>query len=303
MTRSYAQAALFAPDLGEKSVNPDRGSDTTADMMALEKKARRAPRAGTIGLLFTCLGIVACDPADADEVDVIEDDDPLVADEVVLADLDYENGAHVQFTYDRISGDYGIHQYGSTEDGSAPVVRGELDSILATYVEITPDDLPIPSLLLDEPQEDGEGPVATVDLTARVVTEDQVVAEGLDVSAALPPLVGFTCSSAYWTNNSSDWFETNRWDDKTFYASDYGGKHKYTDSYVFNCLPSGSPSYQTARHRIYYKGTFGYVKHHDVSVQAGGWDVEHKGSIKRYRKVRYDAYNDARYTRQGRFHN
>ena len=94
----------------------------------------------------------------------------------------------------------------------------------------------------------------------------------------------------------------------------FGGKRRYTDSYVANCTVG--EDYLWARHRIYYKKANGnYKKHYERKVSPLHWDAESKGSVKRYRKVLYDdAWNSAAncgsltrhpcmYTREGRFAN
>lgn len=133
----------------------------------------------------------------------------------------------------------------------------------------------------------------------------------LPITAGVEPRAGQTCQSTYYA-----WWD---WHDaaipglapKCYYASSFGGKKRYSQSYVANCVPEGSPSWLWARHRIYYKDAFGnYINHFEGKVPPGHWQAKSKGSVKRWRRVCYDDGWDSlptnpslKYTREGRFTN
>jgi hypothetical protein len=130
------------------------------------------------------------------------------------------------------------------------------------------------------------------------------------VTAAVRAAAGQSCYDTYY-----GWWD---WHDaaqaglapKTYGSSSFGGKRRYTDSYVANCTPAGSGSWLWARHRIYYKDFGKYKKQFEGKVAPGHWQEKTKGSVKRYRKVSYDdgwssspncGDGDCKYTREGRF--
>lgn len=220
-----------------------------------------------------------------------------------LAELHFENGLHVVFSYDKASAEFGLVQEGRN-DSSAPLVTGEVESLLAVFLAITPADVPIPELLLAEPPADFELPAQA---HKREISRARVSASGLSLPITAP--------SKYYA--SADWIDgpAAAWAPKSYNSSSFGGKFRYADSYVSNRVPSGSPSWLWVRHRIYYKNIFGnYVKHFGDKVQPGYWQAAHKGSIKRYRRVSYDdgwgsSPNcggtlgiSCTYWREGRFH-
>jgi hypothetical protein len=84
-----------------------------------------------------------------------DQDDTSSIQELTLAELHYENGVRVVFSYDESSGDYGLLQEGMI--GSAPIVRVPVESLLAAFLEITPEHVPVPELLLAEPPPEVEG--------------------------------------------------------------------------------------------------------------------------------------------------
>jgi hypothetical protein len=239
-------------------------------------------------------------------------DDESMSPQRELAELQYKVGIRVVFSYDEDSQEYGLQQQGLV-DRTGPLVRGEFESLLEVFLAITPSSVPVPRLLLVE------NPDSTLpDLGRRTITDSRVMATGLEVPLTISPspAASQSCFDTYY-----DWWD---WHDpaaagmapRTYYASEFSGKRRYSDSYVANCTPADSPSWLWARHRIYYKNAFGnYKKHYDSKVAPGHWDAEHKGSlVKRYRKVTYtDGWNSSpncgglvgitcKYTREGRFH-
>jgi hypothetical protein len=240
-------------------------------------------------------------------------DKRLVAREFTLAELSYKSGMRVVFSYDESSGEYGLLQEGLIGE-SDPLVDGEIDSLLATFLAITPENVPVPELLLAEAPSDRNFS-AQVDI--RKVSPSPVNASQLELP--ITATVKRQRNSCFSTNFS--WFN---WHDSAveglapeqYYSSQFDGKNRYTDSYVANCTPAGSPSSLWARHRIYYKNAIGnYVKHFESKVPPGFWQEKTKGSVKRYRKVAYDdGWNSSpncgassgiqcKYTREGRFYN
>jgi hypothetical protein len=130
-------------------------------------------------------------------------------------------------------------------------------------------------------------------------------------SSVTPAAASQSCSSTFyswwdWHDNANPGLPP-----KEYYSSHFGGKKRYTQSYIYNCVPMGSGSWLWARHRIYYKNSSGnYKKQFEGKVQPWHWQAKTKGSIKRYRRVIYDdGWNSSpsninlRYTREGRFTN
>jgi hypothetical protein len=240
-------------------------------------------------------------------------DKRLVARELTLAELSYKSGMRVVFSYDESSGEYGLLQEGLIGE-SDPLVDGEIDSLLATFLAITPENVPVPELLLAEAPSDRNFS-AQVDI--RKVSPSPVNASQLELPITTTvKRERKSCPSTHFS-----WFN---WHDsaveglapKQYYSSQFDGKNRYTDSYIANCTPVGSPSWLWARHRIYYKNVIGnYVKHFEGKVAPGFWQEATKGSVKRYRQVAYDdgwnsspncgasAGIECKYTREGRFYN
>ncbi|MGW5260321.1 hypothetical protein ACWEQG_05050 [Microbispora sp. NPDC004025] len=240
------------------------------------------------------------------------DDGTAVEDpEDTLADLTFVNGVRVVFSHSPSSQDYGLLQKGHGER-NAPVVPLPLDSMLDAYLAATPRSLPVPRLLLDEPRDDSAPPP---DLRGRTITASPVVARELAVPAsasrAATASQAPTCYSGYyWHPDWSDSAIPGR-APKAYYSADFGGKFRYTNSFVYNCTPAGSPSYLYARHRIYYRNALGnYVKQFDSQVPPDDWEAKTKGSVMRYRMAAYsDGWNSdpncgggtCKYHREGLF--
>ena len=228
-----------------------------------------------------------------------------------LAELRYRIGIRVVFTIDEGSREFGMVQQGQNED-NGPLVHGDVESLLATYLAITPRNVPVPELLLAEgPPELAEKARAT-----RQITTARVGATDLDLAVGTAPPIAAAqgCFDTYLS-----WWD---WHDPaapgmapvTYYSSAFSGKRRYSDSYVANCTPSGSPSWLWVKHRVYYKdGLVIYRQHFDTNVAPGHLEVVHKGSlVKRYRRVAYSDGWDShpncgggitcKYTREGRFH-
>ncbi|MFF5209145.1 hypothetical protein [Streptosporangium sp. NPDC000396] len=226
--------------------------------------------------------------------------------DVRLAQLEYSNGMTVTFTDSRPSNDIGMVQTGMI-GRTLLIARDEGDTFLETYLEITPRDVAVPQRLVDD-----HGTNTPPELQFRRITTSPVVTGGLT-----PPRSAVISGAAACNFSHFDWVD---WHDsgfpgmapKAYETSQFGGNKRYSDSFVVNCTPEGSPSYLYARHRIYYKNILGnYVKHFDSTVPPWHQQMVEKGSIKRGRKVYYnDGWNsspnclggDCVYTREGRFH-
>lgn len=295
-----------SPNLGDgggeiRTETTDRNQTLPAPV-----KARRALLVSVFTLLATCL--VACGGTIESAEPELEED--LAAHERTLADLRYDTGARVVFSYDESSGDFGLLQEGRIGE-SAPLVLGGVESLLEVFLDITPAGTPVPELLLAEQPAGGN---LLAEAAGREVSPAPVVAKDLRAPTDTPlSTAASPCFATYYS-----WWD---WHDnavagmapKTYYASSFGGKKRYSDSYVANCTPSNYPDYLWARHRIYYKNAFGnYKKHFEGKVKPWQWQAKHKGSVKRYRKVSYDDnWNSSpscgggacKYTREGRFHN
>jgi hypothetical protein len=272
--------------------------------------ARTITKGLCVALLFGGLAAASSTVVRGGQETTLPDDETMEP-ERELADLRYEIGVRVMFSYDEGSGEYGMEQEG-TIDRTGPLVHRDVDSLLAVYLAITPKDVPVPELLLSE----GSPEDAAEARATRTITAARVSATDLDLPVGTVPPVAASqsCYDTYY-----DWWD---WHDpavagmvpKAYSASMFGGKRRYSDSYVANCTPAGSPGWLWAHHRIYYKNAFGnYKKHYDKKVAPWTWNAKHKGSIKRYRKVLYDdGWNSlpacgggitCKYTREGRFHN
>ncbi|MGV9779458.1 hypothetical protein [Streptosporangium sp. NPDC003464] len=229
--------------------------------------------------------------------------------EDTLAELSYVNGVRVVFSYSASSQDYGLFQEGRGGE-NAPIVRLPVGSMLEAYLDATPTSLPVPRLLLEEFREDPTPP----DLEGRTVTASPVIARALAVpgsAARVSTVSGQSCYSGYYPY--VDWHDSAvaGMAPKSYYSSDFGGKFRYANSYVYNCTPAGSADYLYARHRIYYRNVLGnYVKQFDGKVPPGGWQAKTKGLASHYRMVAYSDGWDSnpacgggacKYTREGVF--
>lgn len=243
-------------------------------------------------------------------VDAASDADPLVSHEYTLAELHYQNGLQVVFSYDSESEDFGLLQEGRV-NVHRPVI-GEVDSMLGAYLALTPDDQPVPEELLDEPE-------APREMVSEALRRGIAVSAVRIVDLSQPtPLAGRAASGLVTNQCDIDFFPWQNWNDahlpspapKTYYSSSFGGKRRYSFSGISNCNQLGAPSWLWARHRIYYKFWGSYIKHYDSKVAPGYWQTKSKGSVKRYRAVKYtDGWDSApncsgcRYTREGLFTN
>ena len=235
-------------------------------------------------------------------------DEPLVARERRLAEIRHESGVRLIFSHDEVSGDFGLVQEGLIDE-SGPLVRGDQRSILAVFLAVTPENVAVPEILSREsPAGDLGAALSQRRLLPSDSTSLQLELELADTSL-LPRAQG--CYDEHYS-----WFD---WHDhaepgmapKAYYSSNYGGKFRYTDSYVANCTAAGSGSWLWARHRIYYRNAFGnYVKQFEGKVPPGTWQAASRGSVRRYRRAIYDdGWNSSpncgsgtcKYTREGRF--
>lgn len=281
--------------------------------MAIDRRKSKQWKTGLgVLLVLTAVGTASSGVVGARQERTLPDDE-VMEPERLLADLRYREGLRVTFTIDDQTREYGMLQEGQM-DRTGPLPHRDGESLLAIYLAITPRSLPVPEALLADAPPD----VVAQARATRTITSSPQVATGVALPLTAPTPVSFaqTCFSTYY-----DWWD---WFDgadvgmvpKTYYASSFGDKKRYADSYVFNCTPGGSPGWLTARHRVYYKNVFGnYKKHHDADIAPGHWQATHKGSsVRRWRRVTYsDNWNaspscgglvdiDCKYTRHGRFH-
>ncbi|MGW2222438.1 hypothetical protein ACWCSD_46240 [Nonomuraea sp. NPDC001684] len=225
--------------------------------------------------------------------------------EIVLAQLDYTTGLSVTFTDSVPSDEVGMVQTGMI--GRAPlIVLDDEDTLLETYLEVTPPDVAVPRRLVED---HGADPPA--ELQRRRITSEPVTAGGLTAPASAVRSGPASCT---WSI-----FGWTLWHDdgvpglpaKSYSTFDFGGfKQKIAESYVANCTPPGSTTNLWARHRVYYRNALGnFVKHFEGIVPPGyAQAVTKKGKIKRHRTVSYDdgwnadpACFTCLYSREGRF--
>jgi hypothetical protein len=255
----------------------------------------------TFAVLLVAAGLLA--PA---AVAQAADDPEPVDRETTLADLTYASGAHAVFSIDE-SGDLGLRQEGLV-DRSGPIVRDRTDGLLAAYLAMTPRTLAVPQGLLTELT---TGTPTPPELANRTVVPGPVHADDLAVPPGTP-LASQSCYSTYYAD--WDWHDaaTPGMPAIAYTAGMFGGKRRYTDSYVANCTYGSD--YLWARHRIYYMKSNGdYKKQYESKVKPRHWEAESKGSIKRWRKVIYDdgwaadphcgdlTGQHCMYTREGKF--
>lgn len=230
--------------------------------------------------------------------------DPDLTNEVTLADLKFDNGMRVVFSYDEALQGYSLSQRGSVGE-SVPFVVREYDSLLALFLDITPNEVAVPELLLAEPKLTGQ---AVSRIENRSLSADVVTAELLETPGTLKTS-GVSCGDTYVTGAHWNIPVQHTPAPKTYYSWSYGGKFKYVDSFLINCTPSSYAVSNWARHRIYYKNALGgYVKHFELKVPPWHWDIETRGNpvVNRHRKVIYDhnwnpSCGSCKYGRQGKF--
>ncbi|MGW4403657.1 hypothetical protein ACWEJ6_06475 [Nonomuraea sp. NPDC004702] len=225
--------------------------------------------------------------------------------EIVLAQLDYTTGLSVTFTDSVPSDEVGMVQTGPI--GRAPlIVLDDEDTLLETYLEVTPPDVAVPRRLVED-----HGADLPAELQRRRITSEPVTAGGLTApaSAVRSGTASCTWSIFGWTGWHDDGMPG--LPAKSYSTFDFGGfKQKITESYIANCTPPSSTSNLWARHRVYYRNALGnFVKHFEGIVPpAHHQAVVKKGAIKRHRAVSYDdnwnadpACFDCIYAREGRF--
>lgn len=249
-----------------------------------------------LALLITMPALAAQGPATAapERAGVTSE---LAEPEQLLAVLNYTNGVAAEFTYGLESQDFGLVQAGEV-DANSPVVRDGGESLLESYLEITPHTVPVPRLLI---QSHPDGQPLPRELSSRTLSDETVRVKGLTAPLQAQSTQG--CWDLYW--NTYHWFDVAAYPSpnqdttaaKTYYASQVGnGKMKqYAYSYVANCSSIG------VRHRVYYKSGGEYFKHFDKEVGFFKWNAVKRGSVLRWRKVVYNA--SLSYTRSGRFMN
>ncbi|MEU1722520.1 hypothetical protein [Nonomuraea sp. NPDC005692] len=223
--------------------------------------------------------------------------------EIPLASIEYTTGLTVTFSDSRPSDEVGMSQLGII--GRAPLIAWDRsNSYLQTYLEITPPDVPVPQRLVDD-----HGADLPAGLRGRRITSEPVTVRGLAAPAGA--VLSGSCTAEHfgwhlWHENGQAGLAP-----KSFTTLGFGGfKERRAESYVFNCLPAGSPSYLWARHRLYYWNGTSWWKQVDRKVGPGLQSEEVKGKIKLHRRVSYDdgwgsspncLGGACKYTREGRF--
>lgn len=214
--------------------------------------------------------------------------------QVELARIEFDDGTEITFTYDPESGEYMVSERGDLNVSGGPYLPEDgIDSMVETFIGLTPEGTPVPELLLGEPTvvEHGFSAVAAASLDGREVADGPLY-------LALPTpepteATGYDCSRDAW----SPWFtHPNRTSSNdygpgrststssvTFYSSVHaGGKRRYTHGMIAHCGWSSAP-----RMRWYYKNAFGnYKKQLDVTLESSGhYYSSYTGGSDRYRKV------------------
>lgn len=211
---------------------------------------------------------------------------------VLLADLGYANQVQVEFDLGLDSGDFGLVQTGEV-NRNAPVVP-DREYLLASYLEATPQELPVPRELLGAWP---EGKPYPEELSSRRIVPAPVRATDLAVPGTAATAT-VTCWTAYY--DPYHWYEPAGYPDpkdkfhlaKNFYSSQFGGMAYRARSFIADC-------HGFNRHRLYYKSGGVYYKQHDKTLSPWTWQAVRKGWSHRYRKVTYDAGRG--YTRNGKF--
>ncbi len=232
------------------------------------------------------------------------------ADSYEIARFDIGDSHRLTFSYEEETGDLALLQEGRLGEGR-PILPGrDLPTIAEVYLHIADSKLPVPEELLEESRDSAElfqrlsgREIATEGIRSTAVSEE--------FRAETQAAAGQTCFSIYYS--WWDWHDpaTPGMSPHAYYASQFGGKKRYSQSYIANCTPAGWGSWLWARHRIYYKKSNGkYKKHFEGKVAPSHWQAKTKGSIKRYRRILYDdGWNSSpsnaslKYTREGRFRN
>ncbi|HMQ93652.1 MAG TPA: hypothetical protein PKA33_13945 [Amaricoccus sp.] len=227
-----------------------------------------------------------------------------------IARFELSNDHRLIFSFEAETGDLGLLEEGRAELSAPAFLADRFTSVVEAYLHVAEARLPVPEELLEDAIEDS---TLRERLTARDICAECVQAtsssEAFRASTAVS--AGQTCFSTYYS-----WWD---WHDaatpglapKAYYASQFGGKRRYSQSYIANCAPFGWGDWLWARHRIYYKKANGsYKKHFEGKVKPGHWQAKTKGSVKRWRRVIYDdGWNSSpsnlklKYTREGRFLN
>lgn len=253
----------------------------------------------TLISLFTLL-LSACGTSNLAEENEKLDDQST---EIILAELQFNNGAQAIFSYDETEQSYTLSQSGEIGQ-SKPFAMAESASILELFLEMTPEEVAIPQLLLAEPE---LSRYAMPDLAHRLSTPKKISLSNIATDISLETL-GASCNKYFIPHHLASYRNIPQTNlvNASFYSSSYGGKFRYVDSYLINCTPQGNSSSNWVRHRIYYKDAFGnYKKHHEKKLSPWTWQIVRKGSVKRYRRVIYDSNicGSCKYGREGRFLN
>ncbi|HFC30492.1 MAG TPA: hypothetical protein ENJ44_05560 [Oceanospirillales bacterium] len=222
-----------------------------------------------------------------------------------LAEFRYKNGMRIVFTYDQANEEFGLMQEG-LNGVSSPIITGDIENMLDTYLMVAPLDAPVPEILFQLSNNySNKLDVTTRELTQSVVRVNQLYADNYEKAPTYTDCDNYHLSWFHWFDPGQPGLAP-----KTYYSSSYGGKFKDIKSYVQNCTPKATPSYIWARHRVYYKLGNTYIKQAEAKVAPGHWNVLHRGNSRQYRRVKYDdgwnsspSCSNCVYTREGRYFN
>ncbi len=214
--------------------------------------------------------------------------------EVTIAELHYVTGLEVVLSYDELSGDFTLVQEGPI---GSTVRRGEEESLLDLFLALTPQDVPVPELLLGEPDAGTELPA---ELDSRQISPKRVSVDDLELPAETlaksgPPDDWWT----YWDDGEPGYYSPRTYWSSWFIAS----KVRYIDSYLGNYTPRGSAKWKWVRHRFIYKAGQGFYIQYEKHIAP--WreqTITKKGRVKLWRYVEYDKnWSRSKWWRAGRF--
>ncbi|GEM_PF-6113515 len=236
--------------------------------------------------------------------------------ERILADLRYENSLRLTFFYNEVSEEFILHQTG-TNGKSKPIMLDEEDDLLKTFLAITPNNVPVPEMLVQANSNNDSLRV----IKKRGISPYSINVTGLK-SFAQPPLNNID-TSCYPTENSSDeWNDgpSDRLEPKTYESSTKVGVLvsfirliKQGEEEITSEISEQDKTKNTwMRHRIYQKKKKSreYKEIFARKVSPGKWSYISRISRSRfYYKVMYDdssngnpSYSlDLKYIRQGVF--
>ncbi|MGB3638507.1 MAG: hypothetical protein WBA39_13170 [Rivularia sp. (in: cyanobacteria)] len=234
--------------------------------------------------------------------------------ERILADLRYENSLRLTFSYNEVSGEFILHQTG-TNDKSKPIMLDEEDGLLKTFLAITPNNVPVPEMLVKKESNNDSLRV----IKKRGISPYTINVTGLKLSSQ--PARNNIDTYCYPTGNSSDeWNDgpSPRLEPKTYESSkkvrgvsSFISLREQGEEEITSVIPEQDKIKSTwVRHRIYDKNRFGVYKEiFGKKVSPRKWSYISRISMNRlYSKVVYDhswngnpSYSLHEYIRQGGF--